>query len=845
MHDIWVALRQFQKAPGFAITVVLTMALGIGANTAIFTLVHAVLMKSLPVADPKTLFRVGDKDDCCVNGGFINDNGDFDIFSYELYKHLQETTPEFEQLAAMQSGGESVSARRGSEPAKSEHAQYVSGNFFTTFGIGPFAGRVLTDADDTPGAAPAVVMSYQAWQSDYGGDPSVVGSTFYLQGKPMTIVGIAPPGFFGDRIRSSPPALWIPLSVEPLVEGKTSILHVPESNWLYVLGRLKPGVNTEALQGKMSGSLRQWLSTQPDYTENGRSTLIPKQHVVIVPGGAGIEVLQQRTGKGLYLLMTISGLVLLVACANVANLLLARGATRRAETSVRMALGAARGRLIRQMLTESILLGCMGGLAGLAVAYAGTRMILSLAFPESPNLPIPASPSLPVLGFAFLLSLLTGVVFGIVPAWITSHSDPAEALRGVNRSTRDRTSLPQRSLIVVQAALSLVMLVGAGLLTKSLRNMEHQDFGLQTENRYVLHLFPAGAGYTQDQLPALYQQLEQQFSALPGVQSVGMALYSTLEGNNWGEAVYVDGRPAPGPNDHIGSSWDRVSTHFFETVGQPMVRGRGFTDQDTATSQKVAVVNQAFAKKFFPKEDPIGRHFGVFDQKYSSAFEIVGIVADAKYNNPREEMRTMYFRPLTQVMTGLTEANPMQAEARSLYINSVTLHFQRPPQNLDATVRRTLANINPNLTVQDLHSLDYQVADNFTQERLIARLTTLFGLLALVLASVGLYGITSYQVARRTSEIGLRMALGADRRNVVRMVMRGALFQAGLGLAIGVPVALLGARYMADQLYKVRSYDPLSLAIAVVVLLASATVAGFIPARRAANIEPMTALRTE
>jgi predicted permease len=845
MQDIWVALRQFHKSPGFAITVVLTMALGIGANTAIFTLVHAVLMKSLPVADPKTLLRVGDKDDCCVNGGFINDNGDFDIFSYELYKHFQETTPEFEQLAAMQSGGESVSARRGSEPAKSERSQFVSGNFFTTFGIGPFAGRVLTDADDTPGAAPAVVMSYQAWQSDYGGDPSVVGSTFYLQGKPMTIVGIAPPGFFGDRIRSSPPALWMPLSVEPLVMGKTSILHVPESNWLYVLGRVKPGVSPEALQGKMSASLRQWLSTQPDYTVNGRSTLIPKQHVVITPGGAGIQVLQQRTGKGLYLLMTISGLVLLVACANVANLLLARGATRRAEISVRMALGAARGRLIRQMLTESVLLGCMGGLAGLAVAYAGTKMILSLAFPESPALPIPASPSLPVLGFAFLLSLTTGVVFGIVPAWITSHSDPAEALRGVNRSTRDRTSLPQRSLIVLQAALSLVMLVGAGLLTKSLRNMEHQDFGLQTENRYVLHVFPADASYTEEQLPALYQQLEQQFSALPGVQSVGMALYSTLEGNNWGEAVYVDGRPAPGPNDQIGSSWDRVSPRFFETVGQPVVRGRAFTDQDTATSQKVAVVNQAFVKKFFPKEDPIGRHFGVFDQKYSSAFEIVGVVADAKYNNPRDEIRTMYFRPLTQVMTGLSEPNAMQAEARSLYINSVTIHFQRPPENLDATVRRTLAGINPNLTLIDLRSLDNQVSGNFSQERLVARLTMLFGVLALVLASVGLYGITSYQVARRTSEIGLRMALGADRWNVVRMVMRGALFQAGLGLAIGIPIAILGARYMADQLYQVRSYDPLSLLLAVVVLLASATVAGFIPARRAANIEPMNALRTE
>jgi predicted permease len=543
--------------------------------------------------------------------------------------------------------------------------------------------------------------------------------------------------------------------------------------------------------------------------------------------------------------MTISGLVLLVACANVANLLLARGATRKAEISIRMALGAARRRLIQQMLTESLLLGCMGGVAGLGVAYAGTKMILSLAFPDSPQLPIEASPSLPVLGFAFLLSLATGVVFGIVPAWITSHSDPAEALRGVSRSTRDRASLPQRSLIVLQAALSLVMLVGAGLLTKSLRNMEHQDFGLQTENRYVLHLFPAGAGYTAEKLPALYQQLEQQFGSLPGVKSVGLALYSTLEGNNWGEQVFVDGAPAPGPNDHNGSSWDRVSTRFFETVGQPVIRGRGFTDQDTATTQKVAVVNQAFVKKFFPKEDPIGRRFGIFDQKYSSTFEIVGIVADAKYTNPRQEVRTMYFRPLTQEMTGLTDANELMAEGRSLYINSVTLHFQRPPQNLDAMVRRTLANINPNLTVIDLHSLDYQVADNFTQERLVARLTTLFGVLALVLASVGLYGITSYQVARRTSEIGLRMALGADRRNVVRMVMRGAFFQAGLGLAIGVPVAILGARSMADQLYGVRTYDPPSLLIAVVVLLVSATVAGFIPARRAANIDPMTALRTE
>ena len=844
MHDIRVAFRQLRKSPGFALTVILTIALGIGANTAIFTLVHAVLLKSLPVADPQALYRIGDRDDCCVNGGFMNDDGDFDLFSYDLYLHIRDTAPEFEQLAAMQSGGNSMSVWRGSEPAKSLRTQFISGNFFTTFGIGPYAGRMLSDADDTPGAAPAAVISYQAWQSEYGGDPSIVGSTMYLQTQPVTIVGIAPPGFFGDRIRENPPALWIPVNVEPLIEGEKTLLHVKPANWLYAIGRVKPGTAIGPLQAKISNNVRLWLGTVDEYTRNGGSKEIANQHVVIVPGGAGIQNLQQETGKGLYLLMIISALVLLVACANIANLLLARGTTREAETSIRMALGAARGRLIRQMLTESILLACLGGLAGLGVAYAGTRVILSLAFPDAINLPIDASPSLPVLGFAFLLSLVTGIVFGIVPAWITSHADPAEALRGANRSTRDRGALPQKGLIVFQAALSLAMLVSAGLLTKTLRNLEHQDFGLQTENRYVVHIDPAGAGYTPGKLPVLYQRLEQQFGAVPGVQSVGLALYSTLEGNNWGEGIFVEGGPVPGPNAHNNSSWDRVNPKFFEAVGQPVIRGRGFTDADTATSQLVAVVNQAFVKKFFPHEDPLGRHFGVFEQKYSGSFEIVGIVADAKYTDPRDLVRPMYFRPLTQRQKVDAESES-RAEGASLYINSITLHFKVPPQNVDAMVRRTLAEVDPNLTIEDLHSLDYQVAGNFNGERIIARLTVLFGLLALILAAVGLYGITSYAVARRTSEIGLRMALGADRRSVVRMVMRGAFTQVGLGLLIGIPVALVGGRYMADQLYGVKPYDPVSMGIAILVLMGAAAVAGFIPARRAASIEPMEALRTE
>ncbi len=845
MTNLKLALRQLRKSPGFAATVILTISLGIGANTAIFTLVHAILMKSLPVTNPATLYRVGDRDDCCVNGGFINDDGDFDLFSYDLYRQLQDTTPEFEELAAFQSGRNMMNVRVGNTAAKSERTEYVSGNYFSTFGLGAYAGRMLQSSDDVPGAAPVAVLSYAAWQASHAADPSVVGSTFFIQSQPVTIIGVAPPGFFGDRIDANPPSIWIPLHMEPVIEGPSSILKVADSNWLYVLGRMKPGVAPGSLQSKLSNTLRQWLATQPGYTANGGDTQIHKQHVIVVPGGAGIQNLQQEAGDGLHLLTWISALVLLVACANIANLMLAKGTARRAETSIRTALGAARSVLIRQVLIESVLLSVIGGIIGIAIAYAGARMILTLAFPDSTQIPIHASPSPIVLGFAFLLSLATGMIFGIVPAWISSHADPAEALRGMNRSTGDRSLLPQKTLIVLQAALSLVLLVGAGLMTQTLRNLEKQNFGITTANRYVIHMDPMGAGYNVDHIDAFNQQLEREFSALPGVQNVGIALYSTLEGNNWGEGIYVEGRPAPGPEAQNNSSWDRVSPHFFDTIGQPVIRGRGFTEQDTATSRMVAVVNQAFVKKFFPKEDPIGRHFGTMDQKYAGDYEIVGIVADAKYNNPRDDFRPMYFRPLSQFNRTFKEQRMLTAETRSLFPNSITLQFAGDSAALESLARRTLSNINPDLTMEDFKSLDYQVADNFNQERLITRLTGLFGLLALALASVGLYGITAYSVARRTSEIGLRMALGANRGNVVALVLKKALLLVALGLAIGIPVALLGARLMSTQLYGVRTYDPLTLAGAVLVLSAFAALAGFIPAKRAASIEPMHALRTE
>jgi predicted permease len=845
LQDIRYALRQLRKSPGFTLTAVATLALGIGANTAIFTLVQGILLRSLPVTDPAQLYRIGDTDDCCIEGGFPGDNGDFSIFSYDLYQHLKNSAPEFEQLAAVQAGQWQWSVRRGEELPKALRGEFVSGNYFSTLGMGAYAGRVFRDSDDTPTSAPTTVLSYQAWQSEYAANPSIVGSTIFIQAKPFTVIGIAPPGFFGDRVTDDPPNFWMPVTSEPYVRGEgSSILHHADSNWLYPLGRVRPGANIGSLQAKLSIALRQWLSTRPVYTANGGSAIIPKQHVILAPAGGGIQTLQMHTGEGLKMLMILSAVVLLIACANIANLMMARATARRADVAIRMALGAGRSRLIRQILTESVLLSCIGGLAGLAVAYAGSHTILALAFPDAKNMPIAASPSLPVLGFAFVVSLLTGTLFGAVPAWLSSHAQPAEALRGVNRSTRDRSSLPQKTLVVLQAALSVVLLAGAILMSRSLANLEHQNFGIATSNRYVLHFDPAGAGYGIERLPALYRQIEGRFSALPGMAHVGMAMYSPLEGDNWGECVIQQGHPAPGPNEHCGSTWDRVSNGFLDAVGVPMVRGRSFTDQDTATSRQVVIVNQTFVNKFFPNQDPIGQHFGIDKPQYSGSWEIVGVFADFKMNNPRDPVRAVYLRPLTQQFPyNLPEMD--STEIQSMFMNAMVLDFSAPQQNVDALIRRTLAGIDPNLTVMDLRSLNAQVAGNFTQERLIAQLTSLFGILALILASVGLYGVTAYFVAQRTNEIGIRMALGATRTNVVSMVLRGAIWQILIGLGLGIPVALLAGHLMASQLYGVGAYDPLALTGAVLVLAICAALAGFIPARRAASIEPMQALRIE
>src|SRR6266436_2332542 len=548
-EDIRYALRQFAHAPGFTATAVLTLALGIGATTAIFTLVHAVLLKSLPVAKPSELYRIGDIENCCVNGG-LQEN--WSLFSYDKYKTFLEGTRGFTELAAFQAGRSLMGVRRSgsNQPAESLRGQYVSGNYFSMFGVSAYAGRMFTQEDDRKGAEPVVVMSYATWQQKYGQDPSVIGSSFTFNGLPFTVIGVAPPKFYGDRMESAP-AFWIPLNAEVAIDGSRNLLQFGEQDWLDITGRLAPGADPKSIETQMRVELQQWLLGPDAKLQPGERELVPKQTLHLSPGGAGVQMMRDEYQSGLHLLMWVSGFVLLIACANVANLMLVRATSRRQQTSVRTALGAPRWRQIVQVLTESVELALLGGIVGVALAFLGTRLILHLAFPTN-MVAIDPAPSLPVLGFTFAISLLTGIVFGVAPAWLTAHTDPADALRGAHRSTSRGGGWTQKSLVVAQAALSLVLLCAAGFLIQSLRNMQHQNFGFKTENRYVLHIEPRMAGYSREKLAALYRQLHDNLAAIPGVSQVSFAMYSPMEGDNWSEQVYIQGQapPPPGSNEN-------------------------------------------------------------------------------------------------------------------------------------------------------------------------------------------------------------------------------------------------------------------------------------------------------
>jgi predicted permease len=848
-RDFGYALRTLAAARVFTATAVLTLALGIGGTTAIFTLIHAVMLRSLPVGDPARLYRIGDGDNCCVQGGAQDRWG---MFSYPLFERLRAEAPEFESLTAFQAGGNRLSVRRqGVDDApRPLRSIYVSGTYFQTLGVNAFAGRAFAPEDDTPAAPPVVVLAYHAWQGVYGGDPAILGATLVLEGRPFTVVGVTPPGFFGETLKADPPDLWVPLHQEPLIAGaETSLLRQPISAWLRVIGRLRAGATTEGMDARLTGLLRQWMQHEAGYPANWMPAIersLGEQVIAVVPAGAGVGVMKEQYGRSLRILLAVCALVLLIACANVANLLLARSAARRGQTALRLALGASRAQVVTEALVESVVLAIGGAVTGLVVAVGAARLLLSLAFAGATLLPIDTTPSPLVLAFAAGLALVTGLLFGAAPAWFATRTDPIEALRGSGRTAGDRTSFARTALLVAQAALSVVLVAGSTLLGRSLGNLEGQDFGFEREGRVLVSMGRPAASFTDARLTALYRDIEARLNRLPGVRGAGLALYNPLT-NNWGEGVLIAGKPLPSPGEQTGASWDRVSADYLQHLGVTLVRGRHFTEADNETAENVAIVNEAFVKRFFkPDEDPLDQHFGLNMPENVNSFRIVGVVGDARFASFQLDRpaRPMFFVPLAQTVPYANEMMK-RVETASHYMGGLLLVTDSAPGVLEPHVARVLAESDPNLAVISIRTLAQQVERTFDQQRAVATLAGLFGAVALVLAAIGLYGVTAYSVARRTSEIGVRMALGADRGRVVGLVLGGAFRRVAGGLALGLPLAVGAGYLLSAQLYGVAFWDPVALGVSAVALAVAALLASVLPAARAATLAPMSALRTE
>ena len=854
LSDFRHTLRQLRKSPGFTITAVLTLALGIGATTAIFTLVEQVMLQSLSVTRPDQLWRVGFRPHCCEWAGYSQDYdydapGNWNLFPWEAYKLFRANTTGFQELAALQAGNQSLAVRRAGSAGLPETAngEFVSGNFFETLGVSAWRGRLLINADDREGAPPVAVMSFHAWQKKCGSDPSVVGSTYQINGRAFTIIGVAPAGFIGANVTSwGVPDIWLPLSTEPLLLGGTARIKNPRVDWLDLIGRVRAGTNPKRLEAQLQSELHGWLASHVADMSPQERAVWQKQTLRLSPGGAGFSSLRRYYSESLLLLMITACCVLLVACANIANLLLARGLRNRQQTAVRVALGASRSRLVRNALIESVTLSLIGGAASVAVAWAGARLILYLAFHTQEQrswIPVQATPSAPVLLFGLGVSLLTGVIFGVAPAWMSSHAEPVEAMRGANREVGGGRHWAQKALVIAQVAVSLVLLSASAMLGGSLRNLEHQNFGFDPKGRYLVSInSPILSGHKQEQLVPFYREIQDRLSAIPGVRDVSATTYAPMTDGQWSKDIRIQGKPEPGPKDDMSADWTRILPGFFDTIGARMLAGRTINEDDNGNTQQVAVINEAFAKKFFGSQSPIGRRFGPGPIKNSGTYEIVGVVQNINYAN--EGFRPMYYIPEAQT-AHFDQLDLQSDELLSQNLFNIVLWAPGHPANIFMQVKKALAEVDPNLMIYDIQPYSGVIQGAFDQQNMIASLTWLFGAVGLVLAAIGLYGVTAYGVEQRRSEIGVRMALGAVRGSVVAMVLRGAFWQVGIGLGIGIPAAIGAGYLMASQLFGVTPWNPLLLAETTVLLGLAALLAAMIPARRAASIDPMQALRSE
>ena len=835
LNDIRYGLRMLIKKPGFTFIAVLSLALGIGANTAIFSLLDAVMLKSLPVHEPEKLVLFGNGKDMGATNGFPYQS--WDLFSYPFYRQAQQHTDVFSGVASVLSISWTVHGFVNANDASSEiekiEVQPVSGSYFPVLGVNAAAGRVLTEADDqNAGGHPVTVVSYAWWQRRLGGDPSAVGKTITIDNTAYSIVGIAPKEFFGTTVGGAPD-MWIPLAMQK---------QLPPAHWdgrndeefqsLFLIGRLRDGVSAEQASSVINLLFKQSLATRAGAQPNAdQQRGLKNASIELTPVSRGLSTLRDEFSVSLKVLMGVVALVLLIASANVANLLLAHGAARSREFAVRMAVGAGRMRLVRQLFTESSLLAILGGAVGVALSWWGSRLLLLMASDGPDALPVNVTPNLRILGFTMGVSLLCAIVFGTAPALRAARTEPNTSLKGGKSSARNVLRNPLgKTFVVGQVAISLVLLVMAGLFVRTLIKLQSIPSGFNQENAMLFQVDTSATGYKPDdpKLPALLRDVEDKVKTIPGVQAASFAFFTFHQGF-WTSPAYSS-------EDNIADTRSRVlrnnivGNDFFTAMGIPLVQGRGFGPEDTAKSQKVAVVSESMARKFFPNGSPVGKRFGIDGPKSTGDCEVIGVVKDAKYGTLKEEFRPMAYYPHAQ---------------RPEVVSNLVVRLSGSPSSIVPQIRETIRQVNRNLPVDDVVSLSDHIGRSLVQQKLVARLASFFGLLAVLLACVGLYGVMSYGVARRTNEIGIRMALGARGRSVLWLVLREALVLVVIGLGVGLVTSLLVTKTAESLLYELKPNDPLTISIAALLLAVVAFVAGYLPARRAARVNPIVALREE
>ena len=858
LQDLRYGLRTLMQNRVFAAVVVLSLALGIGANTAIFSLIDAVLLKTLPVDHSEQLVLLNWASegwaDGVVNGIAGNMNQDkkgrvtSTSFSYPIYEQIRARNRVFSGVFAMAGNGSELNVGYNGQPGRAD-GELVSGAFFSTLGVQPALGRTLIPDDDRIGASPAAVISYGYWKARFGGDAAVIGRAMAVNSVPFTIVGVSPPEFYGVQPGRAVD-VWLPLHAQPQVEprwwtpetskeyGAGSLFEVRNEWWVVMIGRVKTGTSEQQARAESEIILQQTIA--PIVQQKTKPETLP--HLDVEPVSKGLSYLRTEFSRPLFILMTVVALVLLIACANAANLLLARSAFRRKEIALRLAIGAGRGRLVRQLLTESVLLASMGGLFGLVLAFWSTDVLLAFMSSGREPIHLDVAPDPRVLGFTAAVSLLTGILFGLLPALRSSRLDLTPALKESGGELATSVTSGHRSmrlglgkgLVVTQVALSVLLLIGAGLFVRTLTNLQNINTGFNQRNLLLFGIDPTQDGYQGERLVAFYRELSRRVGRLPGVLSVGASQGTLIGGGVNMLRIQIQGySPKPGQKtDGIASDVNWVGPRFFETLGIPLVLGRTIGDGDAAESPKVVVVNQQFVREFFGGGNPIGRRLGFGNKKSSSDTQIVGMVGDSKYNDLRQAVPATLYLPYQQDLNLL---GPMHFEVRTA-VN---------PMDLAGAVRRVARDMDRNLALFEVKTQVDQINQTLFQERLFARLTSFFGAIAAVLACVGIYGIMAFAVTRRTREIGIRMALGASRGKISEMVLRETSLLVGFGMAVGILLALAAARLIAALLYGLKPTDPLTIAMAILLMASAAALAAYLPSRRASRVDPMVALRHE